>query len=236
MTSIDAIEEAIDQGYTELHAEGALEELRERAPDESAYRVLYPWQQYGIIVVLVAFLLLFVGNYPVSLILLFAVINVAYFGLNLFKFYVSFLGFQGSRSEVTIRTEDIEKLNDAVLPVFTIFVPVYHETEMLPHLIRNLHRLDYPKDKLDIKILMEEKDDETLAAARSLGLFGEPETVMKSMSSDEDPEFLKPFEPIIVPDAVIYTQNPAPAIMACKGHEANSVLYSMLKTIPIPIN
>ena len=132
VTSADAIEEAIDQGYTELHADRALDELRERAPDESAYRVLYPWQQYGIIIVLVAFLLLFVGNYPISLILLFAVINVAYFGLNLFKFYVSFLGFQGSRSEVTIPTEDIEKLDDAALPVFTVFVPVYHEPEMLP--------------------------------------------------------------------------------------------------------
>jgi len=206
VTSIDAIEEAIDQGYTELHAERALDELRERAPDESAYRVLYPWQQYGIIIVLVAFLLLFVVNYPVSLILLFAVINVVYFGLNLFKFCVSFLGFQGSRSEVTIRTEDIKKLDDAACPVFTLFVPVYGDAEMLPHLIRNLHRLDYPKDKLDIKILMEEKDDKTLGAARKLGLFGEPEMVLESMSSDEYREFLKPFEPIIVPDADIHTK------------------------------
>ena len=206
VTSSDAIEEAIDQGYTEIHTHRALEELRERSPDESAYGVLVPWQQYGIVIVLVAFLLLFVGNYPLSLILLFGVINVAYFGLNLFKFYVSFVGFQGSRSEVSIRTEDIEKLDDAALPVFTIFVPVYHETEMLPHLLRNLHRIDYPKDKLDIKILMEEKDNETLAAARRLGLFGEPEMIMEPMSSDEYHEFLKPFEPIIVPDADIHTK------------------------------
>ena len=206
VTSIDAITEAIDQGYTEIHAQRALEELREREPDESAYRVLYPWQQYGIVIVLVAFLLLFVGNYPVSLILLFSVINVAYFGLNLWKFGLSFVGFQGSRSEVTIRAEDIEKLDEAALPVFTVFVPLYREKEKLPHLIRNLHRLDYPKDKLDIKILMEEKDDETIGAARRLGLFGEPETVMESMSADEYREFLKPFEPIIVPDADIKTK------------------------------
>jgi hypothetical protein len=206
VTSADAIKEAIDQGYTELHADRALDELRERAPDESAYRVLYPWQQYGIIIVLVAFLLLFLGDYPLSLIVLFTVINVVYFGLNLFKFYLSFLGFQGSRSEVTIRTEDIEKLDDAVCPVFTLFVPVYRDAEMLPHLIRNLHRLDYPKDKLDIKILMEEMDDETLGAARRLGLFGEPEMIMESMSSDEYREYLKPFEPIIVPDADIKTK------------------------------
>jgi cellulose synthase/poly-beta-1,6-N-acetylglucosamine synthase-like glycosyltransferase len=206
VTSTDAIEEAIDRGYAELHTHRALEELRERAPDESAYGVLYPWQQYSIIVVLVAYLLLFIVNYPLSLILLFGVINVVYFGLNLFKFGLSALGFQGSRSEVTIRTEDIEKLDDSAFPVFTIFVPVYREAEMLPHLMKNLHRLDYPKDKLDIKILMEEKDDETPGAARRLGLFGEPETIMESMSSDEYREFLRPFEPIIVPDADIHTK------------------------------
>jgi len=206
VTSIDAIEEAIDQGYTEIHTHRALEELRERAPDESAYRVLYPWQQYGIIIVLVGFLLLFLGNYPLSLILLFGVINVVYFGLNLFKFYLSFVGFQGSRSEVAIQTEDIKKLDDAALPVFTAFIPIYRDAEMLRHLMRNLYRIDYPKDKLDIKILMEEKDDETLAAARRLGLFGEPEMVMDSMSFEEYREFLKPFEPIIVPDADIHTK------------------------------
>jgi cellulose synthase/poly-beta-1,6-N-acetylglucosamine synthase-like glycosyltransferase len=53
---------------------------------------------------------------------------------------------------------------------------------------------------------MEEKDDETVGAARRLGLFGEPETVMESMSADEYHEFLKPFEPIIVPDADIKTK------------------------------
>jgi len=206
VTSTDAIEEAIDQGYTEIHTHRALEELRERAPDESAYRVLYPWQQYSIIAAVVAFLLLFLRDYPLSLILLFAAINVVYFGLNLFKFDLSFLGFQGSRSEVAIQTEDIEKLDDAALPVFTVFVPVYGDAEMLPHLIRNLDRLDYPKDKLDIKILMEEKDNETLEAARRLGLFGEPEIVIESMSPDEYREFCRPFEPIIVPDADITTK------------------------------
>lgn len=206
VASIDAIEGAIDQGYTEIHTYRALEELRERSPDESAYGVLVPWQKYSIIAVLVGFFLLFLGNYPLSLILLFSLINIVYFGLNLFKFGLSLIGFLGSRSEVTIRTEDVEKLDDATLPVFTAFLPIYGEPEMLPRLLRNLHRIDYPKDKLDIKVLMEEKDEETIGAARRLGLFGEPEMVPESMSTDEYHEFLKPFEPVIVPDADIHTK------------------------------
>ena len=51
------------------------------------------------------------------------------------------------------------------LPVYTILVPLFREANVLPHLARALMALDYPRDKLDIKIIVEEDDSETGAVA-----------------------------------------------------------------------
>ncbi|GGD13779.1 glycosyltransferase family 2 protein [Aquisalinus flavus] len=53
-------------------------------------------------------------------------------------------------------------------PVVTILIPLYREAATLPHLVKALLGLDYPPDRLDIKILLEEDDPETKALAEKL--------------------------------------------------------------------
>lgn len=65
---------------------------------------------------------------------------------------------------------DTEFLPDADLPVYTILVPLYMEAEVLPGLVEHLKRLDYPAEKLDVKLLLEESDPATIAAADALEL------------------------------------------------------------------
>lgn len=59
-------------------------------------------------------------------------------------------------------------LVDDELPVVTILVPLFREANALPGLVAALRRLDYPAEKLDIKLLLEERDLETIAQARRL--------------------------------------------------------------------
>jgi cellulose synthase/poly-beta-1,6-N-acetylglucosamine synthase-like glycosyltransferase len=66
-----------------------------------------------------------------------------------------------------------------------------------------MYNLNYPKNKLDIKILMEEKDEETINEAKLLGLFGSPKKMVKGIPREEYTDFLKLFDPIIVPSAKI---------------------------------
>ena len=47
-------------------------------------------------------------------------------------------------------------------------MPLYREANMLAGLTRALSRLDYPAAKLDIKLILETADAETIAAARAL--------------------------------------------------------------------
>jgi cellulose synthase/poly-beta-1,6-N-acetylglucosamine synthase-like glycosyltransferase len=178
VTSIDAIEDAAGKGYREIHKYRALRDLRYRSPDESAYRVLCPWQK-GLIIGLALFLgVLFVVNYPISFIVVFAAINLLYFFVSPFKFYISFRGFSGSRRSVRVSDKDLKELEERSLPIYTILIPIYHEAKILSHIIENVYKIDYPHEKLDVKILMEEKDTETINEAEKLGLFGKPKTVI----------------------------------------------------------
>lgn len=60
--------------------------------------------------------------------------------------------------------------DNAVLPVYTILVPLYREAAILPHLVKALGNIDYPTHKLDIKLLLEENDTQSLEAVRKLTL------------------------------------------------------------------
>ena len=63
-------------------------------------------------------------------------------------------------------------LRDDELPVFTVLVPMFREPQMLPRLAESLRALDYPLGKLDIKLVLEAEDEETIAVAQTLGLEG----------------------------------------------------------------
>jgi glycosyltransferase XagB len=61
-------------------------------------------------------------------------------------------------------------LTDAELPDYSIIVPLFREAKVLPQLIAALNALDYPRAKLDVKIVVEEDDFETGEALQNLGL------------------------------------------------------------------
>jgi glycosyltransferase XagB len=59
---------------------------------------------------------------------------------------------------------------DRALPVYTLLVPLFREAAVLPALVESLLELDYPRAKLDIKLILESVDAETIEAARRLNL------------------------------------------------------------------
>jgi glycosyltransferase XagB len=52
-------------------------------------------------------------------------------------------------------------------PMYTVLVPVYHEANVIGQILHNFESLDYPTDKLDILVLLEADDTETIAAAKA---------------------------------------------------------------------
>ncbi len=79
------------------------------------------------------------------------------------------VGVSGAAAEttVTITDDEVQALRDRDLPSYSILVPAYRESSVIGRLLASLKALDYPADKLDILLLLEEDDTETLAAAKA---------------------------------------------------------------------
>jgi cellulose synthase/poly-beta-1,6-N-acetylglucosamine synthase-like glycosyltransferase len=75
-------------------------------------------------------------------------------------------GLQGSHM-VRVSDEDALAVPAAMLPVYSVLVPAYREPEVIAKIISAVSGLDYPVDKLDVRLLLEADDEETIAAART---------------------------------------------------------------------
>ena len=75
----------------------------------------------------------------------------------------------GARHENRVQVDDadVAALDPRDLPTYTVLVPVYEEANVVADLIANLGALDYPREKLEILLLLEENDTETIEAARA---------------------------------------------------------------------
>ncbi|WOS43049.1 glycosyltransferase family 2 protein [Xanthomonas rydalmerensis] len=147
----------------------ALNLLAEHAPEHSARQVITRAQSAFLValtVVLAAALALWPLVTLIALNTLIAVAFLATFGLKLV------LAWRGARRRIDIKVsdEEVAALGDEDLPVYTVLVPMYKEPDVLPILANALRRLDYPTSKLDVKLVLEADDTETIEAAKALGL------------------------------------------------------------------
>lgn len=83
-------------------------------------------------------------------------------------FYVAFLGIKlflwcGS-AKVKVPKYGIPHPNETDLPRYTILVPLYREANVIQPLIKALSSLHYPSSKIEVLLLLEPDDKETLAA------------------------------------------------------------------------
>jgi len=58
------------------------------------------------------------------------------------------------------------EISDKNYPVYTVLVPLFHEANIVANLMKNLERLDYPKEKLEIFLICEALDPITISAVK----------------------------------------------------------------------
>jgi cellulose synthase/poly-beta-1,6-N-acetylglucosamine synthase-like glycosyltransferase len=190
------VQKVASRAHEPGHRERALNELRYLLPSQSACRVFYDWQAITVIAVVVISLFFAFLNLPLALVVVFGTINVIYFFSNIGRFYVGYRGLtRNLRTNISLIEQELQSYDSRNLPTYTILIPIYKEAKVLPHIIENVWSLDYPKDKLDVKILMEESDTETIAEARRLGLFGS--TPKKVIPAVADATLIKTTPPAI---------------------------------------
>lgn len=72
--------------------------------------------------------------------------------------------------EIKIENQDMENMDEKNLPLYSILCPLYHEAKVLPQFISAMSCLDWPKDKLEVLLLLEENDSTTIEEANKLNL------------------------------------------------------------------
>jgi glycosyltransferase XagB len=80
----------------------------------------------------------------------------------LFKLYVVRESLSGKTIQFT--RQEVAALRDDELPVYTILIPLYKEAEVIGQIRNAMTAIDYPPEKLDIIITLEEYDHETIEA------------------------------------------------------------------------
>ena len=155
----------IDHFYQEELSRKAVYQLLARSPEESAARVFTGPQVAVAYVMAVGWLWSLVSNWSGTLAATLALISLFYFISILFKLALSIAGAAQRAQPVA----DLARpaLADDALPMYTVLVPAYHEPDVMPILIKALSKLDYPQEKLDVLLLLEEKDLITIEAAKA---------------------------------------------------------------------
>ncbi len=74
--------------------------------------------------------------------------------------------------------EEVQAIEDADLPVYTVLVPLYREEKVLRTLVDKLSGLNYPPSRLQILLLIEEDDELTRKALRRMALDEQFEVVV----------------------------------------------------------
>ncbi|MFG1432306.1 glycosyltransferase [Xanthobacter sp. V2C-8] len=69
-----------------------------------------------------------------------------------------------------LEDEPAPRIEERHLPVYTLLIPLYKEAASVPRLVAAMRALDYPPEKLDIKLVVEADDAETRGAIAALGL------------------------------------------------------------------
>ncbi|MEM9015346.1 MAG: glycosyltransferase family 2 protein, partial [Pseudomonadota bacterium] len=128
-------------------------------PDQSARRILSPTQKTLLTISILAVALAF-AHAPLFVIIAFNIVVTAYFLFAvIYRFFLLIISLNPKTPKTTPLSPD-------QLPTVTILVPLYDEAKSVSRLLRSLRALDYPQEKLDIKLLLEGDDRNTIEEVR----------------------------------------------------------------------
>lgn len=147
----------------------SVDALRDVAPHLSADRTLSLRQRRGLIAACAMIVVGLLLSWRVTALVLLATITAVYFASMLLRIRLFQLALNG-KGLVRISNEMALAGPDHELPSYSVLVPAYHEPEVCERLVANLRKIDYPGDRLEILLLLEEDDSATIdAATKAIG-------------------------------------------------------------------
>jgi cellulose synthase/poly-beta-1,6-N-acetylglucosamine synthase-like glycosyltransferase len=100
-------------------------------------------------------------NWHTALIAIVTILTVIYFSDLLFNFFLIYRSFF-REPELEVSDEDYATIKKNEWPTYTVLCPLYKEWQVLPQFTKAMSQLDYPKNKLQVMLLLEEDDTESI--------------------------------------------------------------------------
>ncbi len=148
---------------SELRLRASIAGLADRAPGVSARRILTRRQRQIGLVVTVVLVLGCIVDLVVTVSIVVSLITIFYVGAIIYRLALFRASNRPSTTEV-ISDEEARAVPDHELPVYTVMIPAYREPEVITELIQRVSQFEYPPDRLDVKLLIEADDGDTIDA------------------------------------------------------------------------
>jgi cellulose synthase/poly-beta-1,6-N-acetylglucosamine synthase-like glycosyltransferase len=153
----------LDQATTDAYLYQSIEALQVEQPDYCADRTVTREQRLVLLVALAVTVLgvAFVTRW--TLMVLIGISTYLYNGILVYRVLL-FRRSLNARVLFSVSDEDARAVPTEQLPIYTVLIPAYREPEVIARLIADVLALEYPRSRLDVKLLIEQDDPETLSA------------------------------------------------------------------------
>jgi len=141
----------------------SVSELAEHYPELSAVRVLTRPQRNSLLLVIAAVVVGAVLAPVVTAMIIVGVATLVY-TVGIIHRIVLFSRSQDKAHVEFISDEEARAVPDSDLPRYTVLVPAYREPAVIGALLGSILRLEYPRHLLEVMILLEADDHETISA------------------------------------------------------------------------
>lgn len=162
----------VNRYFAETLNSHSREYLWQTAPEQSA-RSVFSRSQKRQLITLLALGVLVASFFPVATaIACLFVVQVFYFFTTVLKCQLFALGNKHRPDRPLVHER-----SNAAWPVYTLLIPLHNEAASVPRLLAALDALDYPKSRLDIKLIVENDDRQTIDAIKAARPHGSYELV-----------------------------------------------------------
>ncbi len=152
--------------------------------ENSAVYTVTPKQKLTVLALLAIIILGVSFNALETAKVLVAILSFIYFIDVLFNLFLIVRSLRNP-PELVVSDAELAKLRDKDLPTYTILCPLYKEAHILPMFLESISKMDWPKNKLEVLLLLEKDDRTTVEAAYAMNL---PKYVKVLVVPDSQPK------------------------------------------------
>jgi glycosyltransferase XagB len=159
---------AISPSYSALYAEQPV--ITKETASFSAIQILSTWQKIFLFFISQIILIGMLISLEKTFFFLINISNLIYIFLTSFKLYLLVKGVCTKRNNPGIKKSNYRQNNSQELPLYSIITPMYKESEVVEKIIKNILKINYPKEKLQVILVIECDDHETLETLANIDI------------------------------------------------------------------